>query len=157
MKHPASALALCAALATAVAAQAPTLPTYLKEVSATVSGPVAPSQKGMLTVNVKIAPGWHIYANKPGDEYAVPTVVEVRSGKGVAFGAPAYSAPTAGDGGTKIHADTLTVSVPFVVASGTPAGRMVVNGVLKSQGCNDSSCLPPSKVDFKATLVVGKK
>ena len=146
------------AAAAAARAQAPTLPAYLKEVRASLAAPkLAPGGKTTLTVTVKIAPGWHVYANKPGDEYAVPTVVEVKPAAGVRALAPVYSAPTAGDNGTKIHEGEMTVQIPIVLAPGAKAGKIVLVGAVKSQGCNATSCLPPSTVAFQVPLTVGKK
>ena len=151
-------LAGVAALAVAAPAQSPKLPEFLASVKASVTpAKLAAGGRGILTVTVDIAPGWHIWANKPGDENAIPTTFEVAGDKVLAFGKPTWSTPTTTSEGGKIHEGKLVIAIPVTIArASVKPAKLTLTGKLKAQGCNDRACMPPATVPVAATMTLGK-
>jgi DsbC/DsbD-like thiol-disulfide interchange protein len=120
---------------------------------------LAPGAKAVLTLTLKIAPNFHIYANDPGDKFAVPTSFEAAAVSGaknaIALGRPAFPAPQIVDG-LNIHEGTVVVKVPVTVPKSTKAGLYTLSGKVRYQACNQSSCLPPTSVPVSAILTVGR-
>jgi len=123
---------------------------------------VKPGQKATLTVNVQVAPGYHIYTNKPGDEYVIPTQISLMGGSptGVALGGPIYPASNAsipspqGKGHIAGYSGGVAVKVPLTVAASAKPGTTVLTGTLRAQACNDKMCLPPVSLFISAPVNV---
>jgi len=138
-------------------AQAPTstaLPTYLESVSAKAAARDRrqPPRSWFLEVTVKVADGWHVYTEKPGDEFSIPTRVAWNAPKGFAVGRTAYPAPSS-TATPRIWEGEVRFLTSIEAGSVKP-GTYRFTGVLSSQGCNAGTCLPPAKVPIVATIVV---
>lgn len=141
--------ALAAVASTAAQAQAPKLPEYLKGINASVA---VKGTSATITLKIDVAPGWHIWANKPGDENAIPTVVDVKAPAGVKVGKAVYPAGHPYPAGGKIYEGPTTVTVPVTLAK---PGKAALTLTLKAQGCNATSCLPPVSIPI-AVSIAGK-
>ncbi|MFM7322721.1 MAG: protein-disulfide reductase DsbD domain-containing protein [Armatimonadota bacterium] len=138
------------------APQAPpsSLPTYLATVAAS-SAPRdrrQPPRSWFLSVTAKVAPGWHVYTQDPGDEFSIPTKVAWNLPKGFVAGPTTYPAPT-GDAKPRIWEGEVRILTSIEARSAKP-GTYRIKGTLSSQGCNAGTCLPPAKVELVATVVV---
>jgi DsbC/DsbD-like thiol-disulfide interchange protein len=122
--------------------------------------------KATLEVTLSVADTYHINANQPGDEMMIPTVLTVdalKKGSGVSIGKPVYPAPATIEVGyspkpIKGHEGLMTISVPVTVTKAKP-GTVQLTGKVKAQGCNATSCFPPTTLTFAAplTIIGGKK
>jgi len=146
-----------------VALQQPTspaqsLPQYISKVSTSVAprDRKFPPSSWFATVQVRVADGWHIYADKPGDEFAIPTKLEWKLPKGFSAAPTVFPEPVAGPGGAKVLSGDISLTTALIAGPGVKPGKVRIQGVLSSQGCNDSSCLPPSRIPVTVEIVVGK-
>lgn len=139
---------------TVVQAKAPALPTYLASVGAAAAARDRrqPPRSWFLDVTVKVAPGWHVYTQDPGDEFSIPTKVSWHLPKGFVAVGTTYPAPT-GDAKPRIWEGEVHF-LTAIEARGAKPGTYRIKGTLSSQGCNAGTCLPPAKVELVATVVV---
>lgn len=137
---------------------APALPQYIAKVSASIAprDRKFPPSSWFATVEVRVAEGWHIYADKPGDEFAIPTKLEWKLPKGFTAAPTVFPAPSPGPGGAKVLSGDFALTTALIAGPGVKPGKVRIQGVLSSQGCNDSSCLPPTRIPVVVEIVVGK-
>jgi len=136
-----------------------TLPVYLKSVSASVAARdrKQPPSSWIAEVKVRVTDGWHVYADKPGDEFAIPTKLEWKLPKGLTASPAVFPEPTPGPGGAKVLSGEIVLRTTFIAGSDIKPGKLRIDGSLSSQGCNDSSCLPPSRVPVSIVIPVEKR
>ncbi|HWP64710.1 MAG TPA: cytochrome c biogenesis protein CcdA [Candidatus Limnocylindria bacterium] len=96
-----------------------------------------------LVVTVTIAPGWHVNAHRPRDEFLIPTTLEVTAPAGVQVGAVTYPAPVErvlsfSEDPLLLYEGTITLRAPL---TGEGGGRFEAR--LRYQACDDTRCLPP--------------
>jgi thiol:disulfide interchange protein DsbD len=103
---------------------------------------------------VTIAPGWHVNAHAPRDEFLIPTTLAFSPPPGQSAGAVTWPAPVehtlAFSPGKPLllYEGTLRLMAPL---TGTPAaGSPPLRASLRYQACNDSTCLPPRTLDLIA-------
>jgi DsbC/DsbD-like thiol-disulfide interchange protein len=152
----AAVAALVSLLAIAAPAQTPKLPGFLSGAKASVApGSVKVGGKTLLTVTLTMAPGYHIYDPKPGDEFAIASELVLAKVPGVTFGKPVWPKPTLHEK-TRIHEGMITVTVPIMLAKTVKPGALKLAATVKAQGCNETGCLPPDSVALTAPLTVTK-
>lgn len=98
---------------------------------------------GAVEAVVTIAPGWHVNAHRPRQEFLIPTVLTLAPPAGAALGEVEYPEPASkrmsfSEEPLLLYEGTITMRAP--VRSGAPAG---VTGELRYQACNDTTCLAP--------------
>ncbi len=98
------------------------------------------------TIAVTIAEGWHVNSNKPLEEFAIPTVLELDPATAELIGDPAYPAH-------QMKAFAFTGGKPLAVYDGKfnvgfraklKPGATKIAATLKFQACSDTVCLPPN-------------
>jgi DsbC/DsbD-like thiol-disulfide interchange protein len=144
-----------AALFCLAAASTADIPSHV-----TATGTVSPKVvkaggKGILTVKLVIASGFHINAVKPLESYLVPTDITVSGLSGVVFGSPVYPVPvTIKEGTDKVVAyeGTTLVKIPFTVKAGAKSGKVL--GTVDYQACTTASCFPPTTAKFTTSVSV---
>jgi thiol:disulfide interchange protein DsbD len=98
------------------------------------------------TITVKIADGWHVNSNKPLEEFAIPTVLELDPATAELVEAkyPPH----------QMKAFEFTGGKPLAVYDGTfpvgfraklKPGATKITATLKYQACSDRVCLPPNQ------------
>jgi len=106
---------------------------------------------GRATVEMTVAPGWHVNAHVPRDKFLIPTTLDVKPPDGVHAGAVAYPEPVErklaflGGGTALLYEGTVRFTASL---DGTGAGPLRAS--LRYQACNDSQCLPPRTLDLTA-------
>lgn len=144
-----SAAVLLAAAPFAFAA-APPDPARLLTVDASVY-PAGAAGSGTLRIDARLAAGWHVNSHRPSEEYLIPTVVKLDPAKGASFGEPRYPEGKSqkfsfSEKPLSVYAERFTIEVP-VAWSGPPEP---VTGSVEFQACNDTQCLAPASVAFRA-------
>jgi thioredoxin:protein disulfide reductase len=120
----------------------------------TVDGTLAASHetgKGMLTVHAKLAQGWHTNSHKPSEDYLIPTSLKLTPEEGVTFGEPRYPEGklekfSFSDKPLSVYAGDFSMEVPVSWTGAPPS----VSGSVEFQACNDTQCLAPASVPFRA-------
>lgn len=110
-----------------------------------------------LTFNVEleVQPGWHVQSNKPTYDYLIPTVVTVDLPSGWPAARMTYPPdqtyhPTFSPDPLAVYEGLVAIAVEIDVPAATPTGRVVVPLELRTQACDDRSCLQPT--DHTATV-----
>lgn len=125
-----------------------------------------PGGKAVLKITVDVAKGFHINANKPGDESMIPTTLTFETPKaaGVTIGKIVYpTAKTTKMAGVpkplKVHEGTTVFTVPITLdMKKIQPGTVALKGTLRYQGCSATTCLPPKTAEINASFIVnGKK
>jgi thiol:disulfide interchange protein DsbD len=155
------AAALVAGLGLASAAFAQDYPA---KVTGAKADPVAVSAGHVVTVrvDVEVDPTHHIYGLAQTENAVPPTFHPGEGGwpAGLTPGAPTESpAPETEKtpiGPLLIHRGKVTFSLPFTVAADAAKGERVVEGSLELMACDESTCQPPVRVPFKASLYVNE-
>src|SRR5438093_4107049 len=111
---------------------------------------------GQAVVEATIAPGWHVNAHEPRDQFLIPTTVTLTPPAGVRAGAVEYPRPV--ERRLKFSGETTLLlydgTVRFTATlEGAPAvGSGPLKAALRFQACDDSRCLPPRTLELVAAL-----
>jgi thiol:disulfide interchange protein DsbD len=103
-------------------------------------------------VEMTIAPGWHVNAHVPRDDFLIPTTLTLVAPAGVRVGDVEYPAPVErrlAFGGSKtflLYEGTVRLTASL---DGTPEPGGRFSGALRYQACDDSRCLPPRTIDLE--------
>ncbi|MEO1207071.1 MAG: DUF255 domain-containing protein [Pseudomonadota bacterium] len=106
----------------------------------------AAGTEGEIEVTLKIAPGWHINADKPLDEFFIPTKLSLPDGASASVRYPKASVQTLG-----FHKAPLALYEGEVVMTVTPASGGMGGpreATLTVQTCSDQICLEPETVQL---------
>lgn len=152
---------LTVVLGTAVTA-APPDSSKVVEVKPVLSvSAVKPGQKAKLAVVLRVKKGWHVNANKPNEDFLIPTVVTLKPAPGITLGKPAY--PKAKELKVAFSPESLAVyegEVPVLldiaVAKNVKPGQVTLKGEVKYQPCDDTSCFAPATKPFTVTIRIAK-
>ncbi|HRY45734.1 MAG TPA: cytochrome c biogenesis protein CcdA [Thermoanaerobaculia bacterium] len=104
-----------------------------------------------------IAPGWHVNANTPLEDYLIPTEGALAPAEGLKFGPPAYPAyreaklPFSDKPLALYDGETVIVFEGTADAAAAPGPR-TLRATLDYQPCNDAQCLAPNQSE--ATLEI---
>ena len=120
----------------------------------TVEAKLAPESgagKGALTVEARIAEGWHVNSHKPSEDYLIPTALQLAPASGVTFGEPKYPDGVQrkfafSESPLSVYEERFTITVP-VAWSGSAPPEIV--GTIDYQACNDRQCNPPASAAFR--------
>jgi len=113
-----------------------------------------------ISVQIKLkSSDFHINANKPNDEYLIPTSLTVKPAPGVKIGAIAYPKVTTvkesySDKPMLVYKGAPVINVPVTISKSAKKGKIILTGELKFQGCDHASCYPPQTEPISVTLVV---
>src|SRR5439155_572591 len=117
--------------------------------SATLAG-----AEGQAIVEVTVAPGWHVNAHDPRDDFLVPTTLTLLPPDGMRAGEVVYPEPVerrlafGGDHALRLYTGRVRFTARL---EGTPAaGAGPLRAALRYQACNDSRCLPPRTLELVA-------
>jgi DsbC/DsbD-like thiol-disulfide interchange protein len=129
------------------------LPGFLTEAKATAPKSVKKGKEFTVPVTFTVKPGYHVYAPKPGDENAIPTTIELEDGSAYKIASIKWPDAHKDPMGVFIMSGKVDVTVQLV-APAAKASKSVLKLKLRSQGCDDSSCLPPATVSLLSVIEV---
>lgn len=127
---------------------APAAATLLK-----VEARLEPAPAGStLLVKAALEPGWHVNSHHPSEDYLIATSVRVDPAGGVRAGEPTYPEGVMkkfsfAEKPLSVYEGTFTVLVPLTLEGERPGE---VSGAVEFQACNDTQCLAPASVPFRA-------
>jgi len=111
---------------------------------------------GQAVVEATIAPGWHVNAHQPRDEFLIPTTVTLTPPPGVRAGEVKYPPPVEKrlgfSGGTTLLLYDGSVRFTATLEGAPAAGGGPLKAALRFQACDDSRCLPPRTLEMVAAL-----
>ncbi len=129
-------------------------PARLLTVSARIDS-VPGENAGTLRLDARLAPGWHVNSHRPSEDYLIATVVKLAPAAGGRFGEPRYPVGRMkkfafADKPLSVYEDRFWIEVPV---SWNAAAPPAVQGSLEFQACNDTQCLAPASVAFRAEAI----
>ena len=112
-----------------------------------------------VAVIAKIAPGFHVNAHQPSEDYLIPTKITAELPAGLRIVETTYPRGVMrGFRFTKeqlrVYEGSFTVRMKLRAESGAPIGKQKIALTIAYQACNQDACLPPTKVSAVAELEV---
>jgi uncharacterized protein YyaL (SSP411 family) len=120
---------------------------------------IVPGAAFHVILTLKIADGWHLYANPAGAPNVKPTVVELAANRDlelVSVNYPAGARKVLG-GATEplaVYEGRLTIQARVRVADDAPRGPLAATLRMRYQACDDRACLAPAVLDVPLRVEV---
>ncbi len=106
-----------------------------------------------LHIELDMAPGWHVNANKPNQDYLIATQLNGQDGKEIANTSyPEVVSKTLGfnSGELALYENKVLIKAPLTALM--QADDVLVSATLQLQACDESVCLAPEDVRVSATI-----
>ena len=129
------------------------LPGFLTEAKASAPKSVKKGKEFSVAMSFTVKPGYHVYAPKPGDENAIPTSLELEEGSAYKITSIKWPDAHKDPMGVMIMSGKVDVTLQLV-APAAKSAKSILKIKLRSQGCDDSSCLPPATVSLLSVIEV---
>ncbi|ABF39187.1 hypothetical protein Acid345_0182 [Candidatus Koribacter versatilis Ellin345] len=137
----------------AVAAQSEfSSPKPSVEIVKVESAPLIKGKSANVTLNFRVASGYHINSNKPNSELLIPTVLKLSPPTDLSIGNIQYpggeqlSFAFAPDEKLSVYTGDFSVQATARSIGAIHAGNYRVHGELKFQACDNSACYPPKSI-----------
>ncbi|MCX8160169.1 MAG: protein-disulfide reductase DsbD N-terminal domain-containing protein [Candidatus Saccharicenans sp.] len=119
--------------------------------------PVAPGDAFEITLELTVAPGFHINSQKPEDELLVPTSVELKKDpalelKEVIFPEAKKKKFKFSDKPLSVYEGQVKVNLKIELAEDVCGSSLEIEGKVRYQACDQEACLRPASVPFKTTI-----
>jgi hypothetical protein len=105
---------------------------------------------GHLVIEIEMAPGWHINAHRPLQDYLVPTALTGVEGRGWDLGEPSYPEPEVlrlsfAQEPLALYQGRVRIEAPYERSQGSagPGPSPSIPLRLHLQACSDRLCRPP--------------
>jgi hypothetical protein len=108
-------------------------------------------QRLALTVEVSIAPGFHVYGQPPGDGLTALSV-EIEPIPGLEVGLARWPAPRRFDGELWVHEGVVRTTMALTFAAAPGGGDHVLGVTVHYQACDNASCLAPGSVALRVPV-----
>jgi thiol:disulfide interchange protein DsbD len=120
---------------------------------------LAPGKTVEMTLELRIAPGFHVNSDQPAEDNLVPTAAVFKPAGGVKFGPAVFPAAemkmfSFTDKPLAVFEGTVKVKVPVTLAKEFKGSEIAMEGSVGYQACDDNSCLAPDEVKFRAVFPV---
>ncbi len=120
---------------------------------------VRPGGRVRAALQVTIDPTWHINANRPYEDFLIPTEVLLDEGAPAEIAEIRYPEPhdvelSFSETPMAVYEGDQQIGVELWIPDGTPDGKMTVTGIFTSQACNDQMCMPPADAPFAIDVEV---
>jgi thiol:disulfide interchange protein DsbD len=122
---------------------------------------VKAGESATITVGLSIARPYHINADRPLQDYLIPTVIEFEPITDVVFGNPVFPKAEVkklpvSDSPMAVFEGNVAVTTEIRPAATILRQQIVIKGRVRSQACDNNSCLPPVWQAFSLMLPVIK-
>jgi hypothetical protein len=144
--------------------ETPILPTSAERgpVAATVElsqETPAPGETVMLSVTLEMAPGWHVNALQPLQDYLLPTAIRLSTPEAITLATGRAPEPETvklgfSDEPLSVYQGTVTWEIPLEVSAQAGPGPLPIRVYVDYQPCNDERCLAPETLALEVTLEV---
>lgn len=120
---------------------------------------ITPGEKFNVLAKVTIQEQWHINANKPLEEFLIPTELNFTDNSDFTIEKVTYPEPEKitfafSENPVLVYEHEITIIAEVKVNSTSSSGDKELKGTLNFQGCNDATCLPPDNKEFTLKLTV---
>jgi thioredoxin:protein disulfide reductase len=112
-----------------------------------------------LTLGLEIVHPWHINADKPNDEFLIPTRLKLPQVPGLTFGKVTYPQPgkleaSFSEEPLLVFEGNITVSFPVTATRAAAPGLNTAEATFTYQACDHKSCLPPKTISVRLAIEV---
>jgi hypothetical protein len=122
---------------------------------------VTRGKSGVVTLNFRVAPGYHINSNTPKTEFLIPTALKMDAPTDIALTKVSYPAgkdmsfPFAPNEPLNVYTGDFAVTMTVRPLHTVQPGKYAVHGDLKYQACDNAACYPPKHlpVDFEVKVL----
>jgi cytochrome c biogenesis protein CcdA/DsbC/DsbD-like thiol-disulfide interchange protein len=152
-----AALVLAASIGTAVSAGQPPRLSFAEATAVAVGAPVRAGTTARVTLQVKVAPGFHIQSDKPRDPSLIPLTltIDVPAGvsvEGLTFPPPKDFTLKGSDQPLAVFEGAFPIEARLAIAKDHPAGEITIPARLRYQACDDTTCFRPTTIPATWTL-----
>jgi len=121
--------------------------------------PVPRGKSFEIAVVADIRNGYHINANKPADEFLIPTTLTAQLPAGLKQVETVYPVQQSlkfsfSQTPLMVYTGRAPIFLRLEAGNDAPLGAMSIPVVLRYQACNDSTCLPPVKIPISVTVQI---
>ncbi|HYM76981.1 MAG TPA: disulfide bond formation protein DsbC [Candidatus Dormibacteraeota bacterium] len=117
----------------------------------------------MVSLNFRVASGFHINSNAPKDEFLIPTALKMDLPTDIVLGKIGYPAgkdmsfPFSPDTKLNVYSGDFAINVAVHPLASVVPGKYIMRGVLRYQACDNAQCFPPKTlpVNFEVKVVKG--
>ena len=122
------------------------------------------TERTTVTINFRVAQGFHINSNTPKSEFLIPTALRIDVPTDIALGKIGYPAgqdvsfPFSPDEALNVYTGDFAVTVVVHPLHSVVPGKYVMHGNLRYQACDNAQCFPPKMlpVSFEVKVVKEK-
>ena len=160
-----SKLAKCVGLLLAVACVVSAQSGKAPSVSMAPVGAVA-AQRGAqtkVTLNFRVASGFHINSNAPKDEFLIPTALKMDLPTDIVLGKIEYPAgqdvrfPFSPESKLNVYSGDFTINLMVHPLTSVVPGKYAMHGMLRYQACDNAQCFPPKTLPVSFDVKVTKE
>ena len=157
-------LSLLLVLCCAAAAQQIKLPDRVTFLGSVAPVSVTAGASKSVTLDFRVASGFHINSHKPNSELLVPTNLSLEPPTDVVIGKVVYPAGVDANFAfapaemLNVYTGKFAVTALVAAAKAATPGKYRVHASLRYQACDDRACYPPKSVpaDFDVTVLRSK-
>jgi hypothetical protein len=148
-------------LATAAWAQGGSGPSVTLAPVALVTAPRA--AQTMVSLDFRVASGFHINSNTPKSEYLIPTALKMDLPTDIVLGKIEYpdgqdlTFPFSPDEKLSVYSGDFSVKLAVHPLASVNPGKYVIHGVLRYQACDNAQCFPPKTLPVSIDVKVVKQ
>lgn len=116
-------------------------------------------EKSVMRISVAVKEGYHIQSSQPGNEWIIPTSLEIAPSETITTGIPAFPASRKLQlQGTveylEVYEGTIVISVPYFISHNIKKGTHRLQATLRYQACDDKRCFSPKTLSFPITVII---
>jgi len=122
---------------------------------------IAPAEKRVAIIRVKVKAGYHIQANKVTNESLIPVSLETTPNRFFLLNKPIF--PTykfflleGTEERLNVFDSIFIVQLPIKAMTTTKVGKYFVKARIRYQACNAKTCLFPRTINFELPVIVKK-
>jgi len=127
----------------------------------TVTAPRA--TQTMVTLDFRVASGFHVNSNTPKSEYLIPTALKLDLPTDIVLGKIEYpegqdvSFPFSPDEKLSVYSGDFSIKLAVHPLASVAVGKYVIHGVLRYQACDNAQCFPPKNLPVNIDVKVIKQ
>ena len=116
-----------------------------------------------VTLNFRVASGFHINSNAPHSEFLIPTTLKIDPPTDIVLGKTEYpqgkdlSFPFSPDEKLSVYSGDFSIDVSVHPLHAVVPGKYGLHGTLRYQACDNAQCFPPKTLPVNFEIKVVKE
>jgi len=121
------------------------------------------TEQTVVSLNFRVARGFHINSNAPRSEFLIPTALKMDLPTDIVLGKIEYpegqdlSFPFSPDEKLSVYSGDFTVNLAVHPLKSVVPGKYVMHGALRYQACDNAQCFPPKALPVSFDVKVVKE